>query len=136
MHESYWFDAVQAVPFILKDGSGRCALVQTKSNQTLLNSWQQHQNDLIAELIEQPWVQSVKNELRKARKPTRRQVTLFRISLPINKVWREYLLPLQAIQKEKSLIATLNALRAAGYGARCYQPVSYTHLTLPTIYSV
>lgn len=60
MHESYWFDAVQAVPFILKDGSGRCALVQTKSNQTLLNSWQQHQNDLIAELIEQPWVQSVK----------------------------------------------------------------------------
>lgn len=126
MHESYWFDAVQAVPFILKDGSGRCALVQTKSNQTLLNSWQQHQNDLIAELIEQPWVQSVKNELRKARKPTRRQVTLFRISLPINKVWREYLLPLQAIQKEKSLIATLNALRAAGYGARCYQ-LTLTH---------
>jgi hypothetical protein len=126
VHESCWFDAVQAVPFILKDGSASCALVQTKSNQTLLNSWQQHQGDLIAELIEQPWVQSVINELRKARKPTRRQVTLFRISLPINKVWREYLLPLQAIQKEKNLIATLNALRAAGYGARCYQ-LTLTH---------
>lgn len=120
-HESHWFDAIQAVPLILKDNAGTCVSVQTKSNQTLLNSWQQHQSDLIAELIEQPWVQSVVNQLRNERKPTRQQITLFRISLPINKVWREYLLPLQAIQKEKSLVTTLNALRVAGYGARCYQ---------------
>ena len=64
--------------------------------------------------------------LRDSRKETRRQVTFFRISLPVNKVWREYLLPLQALQTDKSLMATLSALRAAGYGTRCYQ-LTITH---------
>ncbi|MDV6316902.1 PilZ domain-containing protein [Idiomarina sp. HP20-50] len=120
-HERCWLEAIQALPILLSDKSSSCVVVKTNGNQALLNSWQQHQNDLIAELIEQPWVQSVIHELRNLREVTRKQVLFFRISLPVNKIWREYLLPFQALKKETSLLATLNELRAAGYGVRWYQ---------------
>ncbi|MGM0629948.1 MAG: PilZ domain-containing protein [Pseudomonadota bacterium] len=125
-HENYWLNAIQALPILLSNNSSTFAVIRTAANQTLLNSWQQHQEDLLAELLEQKWVQSCVSLLRDSRKATRRQVTFFRISLPVNKVWREYLLPLQALQTDKSLMATLNALRAAGYGTRCYQ-LTITH---------
>jgi len=125
-HENYWFNAIQALPILLSNNSSTFAVIRTAANQTLLNSWQQHQGDLLAELLEQTWVQTSVSELRGSRKETRRQVTFFRISLPVNKVWREYLLPLQALQTDKSLMATLSALRAAGYGTRCYQ-LTITH---------
>ncbi|RUO67220.1 PilZ domain-containing protein [Idiomarina ramblicola] len=120
-HEDYWFQAIQALPVLFSDNSSTFAVIKTVANQTLLNSWQQHQEDLLAELFEQQWVQSSISLLKDSRKATRRQVTFFRISLPVNKVWREYLLPLQALQTDKSLMVTLNALRVAGYVTRCYQ---------------
>jgi hypothetical protein len=125
-HESYWFNAIQALPILLSKNSSTFAVIRTAANQTLLNSWQQHQGDLLAELLEQKWVQNSVSMLRDSRKATRQQVTFFRISLPVNKVWREYLLPLNALQTDKPLMATLNALRAAGYGTRCYQ-LTITH---------
>ncbi|MCA1767763.1 MAG: PilZ domain-containing protein, partial [Idiomarina sp.] len=125
-HESYWFDAISALPILLSDESETFAIATTAANQTLLNRWQQHQEGLIAELLEQPWVQSCISFLKDSRKATRQNVTFFRITLPVNKIWREYLLPLQALQTDSSLMATLNALRAAGYGTRCYQ-LTITH---------
>ncbi|MAB21151.1 MAG: glycosyltransferase, partial [Idiomarina sp.] len=61
-HENYWFNAIQALPILLSNNSSTFAVIRTAANQTLLNSWQQHQGDLLAELLEQTWVQTSVSE--------------------------------------------------------------------------
>lgn len=134
-HEACWLEAIQGLPVLLRDESSICMIIQTKANQPLLNSWQQHQNDLIAELFEQPWVQSVVEHLRCLRKAARQQVVFFRISLPVNKVWREYLLPLHAIGSRVALMTTLSELRGSGYAVRCYQLTLTYHRERRLVYT-
>lgn len=127
-YEGLWADAYSGLQLILPDNKPQCAVVATEANRTLLNSWQKHAPSTLAQLMELPWVVQAIAKLKAERKQSRSQLCFFRLNLPLNKHWHEYIIPVTELNKGAGWLASLFALKQAGYPVQAYT-LTLTHDT-------
>lgn len=125
-YEALWASAYGGLKIVLPDDKLTCCVLATETNRTLLNSWQKHATDTLAQLMEMAWVKQSVDELKTERKQSRRQLCFFRLSLPLNKRWHEYIVPVAELSKEAGWLGSLFALKQAGYPVQIYE-ITLTH---------
>ncbi|ATZ72473.1 PilZ domain-containing protein [Idiomarina sp. X4] len=119
-YEALWANAYSGLKLVLADNKPTCCALASEANRTLLNSWQKHAPNALSQLMALPWVRQERDALKLERKQSRRQLCFFRLSLPLNKRWHEYLIPVTDLSNEDGWLPSLFALKQAGYPVQAY----------------